>query len=190
MYSQGMEKAYCIQANVYRNKKFKPSNLVQLHKQVDFFENQIIINCCSLSIYCPFQRLGLELIWSSNFFHKTINVHFFSTIDSLLWSLCLLLLVYSLIDFCYYIWRISNLISIYGHVTMCLHQKLRHFKKLLVIIIEGICEGLIGGHSKFFLVIVLEASNCCLKIVIIFPPHMFVILLTFVVYTNKNYDLM
>lgn len=59
-----------------------------------------------------------------------------------------------------------------------------------MIIIEGICERLIGGHSKFFLVIILEASNCYLNIVITFSPHMFVILLTFVVYTNKNYDLM
>jgi len=144
-----MEKAYCIQANVYGNKKFKPWNLVQFHKQVDFFENQIIINCCLLSTYCPFQSLGLELIWSSKFFHKTINVLFFWTIDFLLWSLCLLLLVYSLIDFCYSIWRISNLISIYGHVRMCLHQKLRHFKKLLMIIIEGICEGLMVAIVSF-----------------------------------------
>jgi hypothetical protein len=59
-----------------------------------------------------------------------------------------------------------------------------------MIIIEGICEGLLDGHSKFFLVIFLEASNCCLKLVITFSPHMFVILLTFVVYTNKNYDLL
>jgi hypothetical protein len=73
---------------------------------------------------------------------------------------------------------------------MRLHQKLRRFKKLIMIIIEDICEGLIGGHSKFYLVIVLEAPNCCLKRVITFSPHMFVILLPFVVYTNKNYDLM
>jgi len=44
--------------------------------KLNFFENQIIINCCLLLIYCPLQSLGLELIWSSNFFHKTINVHF------------------------------------------------------------------------------------------------------------------
>jgi hypothetical protein len=73
---------------------------------------------------------------------------------------------------------------------MCLHQKLKHFKKPLITIIEGICEGLLGGHSKLFLVIFLDASNSCLKIVITFSPHIFVILLTFVVYTNKNYDLM